>query len=152
MMECCAIAQQIPHRTDGSGLVVEGTEDHALGPGADEGPGAHRARLQGHDEGAAVQAPLTPERGGGGDRHELRVAERIGIDFAPIVTAPDDLTDLIDDHSPDGNVVMSRRQRRLGEGMPHPFGELSVQRAASSWSAKPTVSPTWATTRAGSDR
>lgn len=64
------------------------------------------------------------------------MAERVGIDLASIVTAPDDLTGTVDDHGPDGNVVMSGRQGRLGEGMTHPFIEpghgRSGQRAASS--------------------
>ena len=57
------------------------------------------------------------------------MAERVGIDLPPIVTAPDDRSGRIDDHGPDGNVVMSGGKGRLGEGMAHP---LSVQRAASS--------------------
>ena len=57
------------------------------------------------------------------------MAERVRVDLAPVVTAPDDLPGLVDDHGPDGNVVMSGGKGRLGEGMAHP---LSVQRAASS--------------------
>ena len=136
MMECGAVPQQVPDRPDGTGLVIESAEDDSVDPRADEGPGAHCARLQGDDERAAVQAPLPPRRGRSGDRHELGVAERIGIDLPPIVTAPDDLTVPVDDDGTDGNVVMSRGEDRLGEGMPHPFAEpgrgRSGQRAASS--------------------
>ena len=160
MVERGTVAQQIPDRTDGAGLVVEGTEDDPGDAGADEGAGAHRARFQGDDERGIVEAPATGDRRGLGDGHEFGMAERIGVDFAAVVTAPDDSAGPVEDDGPDGNVVMSGRPRRLGEGESHPFEQLRlvrvwgsrVQRAASSWSAKPTVSPTWATTRAGSER
>ena len=64
------------------------------------------------------------------------MAERVGVDLPPIVTAPDDLTVPVDDDGPDGNVVMSGGEDRLGEGMTHPFIEpvrgRGGQRAASS--------------------
>lgn len=52
--------------------------------------------------------------------------ERILIDFTSIVTAPDHHTIAVEDHSPDGNVVMLAGQSRLGEGECHPILEVRV--------------------------
>src|SRR5699024_791983 len=153
------VAQQIPHRADGTGFVVEGAEDDPGEAGADGRSRAHRAGFEGDHERAVVQAPPARVLRGGRDRHELGLAERIAVDLPSVVTEADHVSVPIDDHGTDGHVVMVRGQGRLGEGEPHPFRVPCAsragnggQRAASSWSAKPTVSPTWATTRAGSDR
>src|SRR5699024_8434328 len=159
MVEGGTVAQQIPHRADGTGFVVEGPEDDPSDAGADGRSRTHRAGLEGDHERAVIQAP--PARGlrGDRDRHEFGMAERIAVDLPSVVTAADHGPAPIDDHGTDGHVVMGRGQGRLGEGESHPFrvpcparARTGDQRAASSWSAKPTASPTWATTRAGSDR
>lgn len=56
--------------------------------------------------------------------------ERILIDLASIVTAPDHRTVLVEDHGPDGNVVMLAGQGRLGEGESHPVLEMRVSTEA----------------------
>ena len=60
------VADHVPEAADRAGLVVVGPEDHAGHPGQDRGTGAHRARLERHDEGAALEPPaagrLAPPR------------------------------------------------------------------------------------------
>src|SRR3954468_9155958 len=55
------VANGVPHGAGGARLGVPGTEDEAGDAGQHEGSGAHRARFEGDDEGAPVEAPR-PER------------------------------------------------------------------------------------------
>lgn len=129
-MEGRAVAQQIPDRTGRPGLLIEGPIDDPGDPGSDDGSGAHRTGLKGHHEGRVLEPPTAERLGGGPQRDELGMADGIPIDLTAIVTAPDHPPGGIEDHGPDGNVVMRGGQDRLGEGEVHPG--LLVQRAASS--------------------
>lgn len=125
-MQCGAISQQIPDRTGGSGLLIEGSIDDSRNPRPDHSPCTHCAGLEGDDKGGVVEAPPSGRLGGIAQRHELGMPERILIDFASVVTAADHRTFTAEHHSPDGNVVMRTRQRRLGEGECHPILEVRV--------------------------
>src|SRR5690625_6423397 len=96
MVEGGTVAQQIPHRADGTGLVVEGPEDDPGDAGADGRSRAHRAGLEGDHERAVIQAP--PARGlrGGRDGHDVGVAERITVDLSTDVTAVDIRPETVD--------------------------------------------------------
>ena len=126
MMQRGAVSQQIPDRPGRTGLLIEGTIDDSRNPGPDDSTCTHRTGLEGDDKGSVVEAPSSGRLGGIAQCHELGMSERILIDFASVVTAPDHRTISAQHHGPDGNVVMRTRQRRLGEGECHPILEVCV--------------------------
>lgn len=126
MVQGGAISQQIPDRTGGSGLLVEGSIHDSRNPRPDHSPSTHCAGLEGDDKGGVVEAPPSGHLGGIAQCHELGMTERILIDFATIVTAPDHRSAAVDDNGTDGNVVMLAGQGRLGEGECHPLLKLQV--------------------------
>ncbi len=126
MVEGGAISQQIPDRTGGSGLLIEGSIDDSHNPRTDNSPRTHCTGFEGDDKGGIVEAPPSGHLGGIAQGHELGMAEWILIDLATIVTAPDHRSAAIDDNGTDGNVVMLAGQGRLGEGEGHPLLELQV--------------------------
>lgn len=126
VVERGAISQQIPDRTGGSGLLIEGPIDDSRNPRPDHSPCTHCTGLEGDDKGGIVEAPPSGHLGGIAHGHELGVPEWILIDFATIVTAPDHRSVAVDDNGTDGNVVMLAGQGRLGEGECHPLLKLQV--------------------------
>ena len=126
VMQRCAIAQQIPDRASSTGLLIESAVDHLSDARTDRSTGAHRTGLEGHDKGAVIETPPSDRLGGIAQGHELGVPERVLIDFSSIVTAADHRTITVEDHSPDGNVVMLAGQGSLGEGECHPLLEVRV--------------------------
>lgn len=136
-MECRTVTQQIPYRPCSAGLLVKRPVDDACDACADGSSRAHCAGLEGDDERAALEAPTSSRLGGVMQGGELGVPERILIDLASIMTAPDHATIAVEDDCPDGNVVVLDRQDSLGEGKGHPgliYGvrRKGTQRAASS--------------------
>ncbi len=125
-MQRGAVSQQIPDRPGRTGLLIEGTIDDSCNPGPDDSTCTHRTGFESDDKGSVIEAPSSGRLGGIAQRHELGMPERILIDFASVVTAPDHRTISVQHHGPDGNVVMRTRQRRLGEGQCHPILEVRV--------------------------
>ena len=54
-----------------------GAEHDALDPGRHEGPSTHRAGLQRHDEGGALQVPAAEGLGSGSQRQHLGMRRRV---------------------------------------------------------------------------
>ena len=79
-----AVADDVPERPDGTGLVVVRPEDEAVHPRQHQRAGAHRARLEGHDQGAAGEPPLPDGRGGRAQRDHLGVAGRVAVALADV--------------------------------------------------------------------
>lgn len=129
-MQRGTIAQQVPDGACRTGLLIEGPIDDSRCPRPDHGTGAHRAGLESDYEGAAVEAPPSGRLGGIAQCHELGMPERILIDFASIVTAPDHRTLGVEDHGSDRNIVMLAGQGRLGEGECHPVLKMRVSAEA----------------------
>ncbi len=130
MMQCGAVSQQIPDRACSTGLFIEGPIDDSRHPRPDDCTCAHCAGFEGDDESDVVEAPPSGRLGGIAQSHELSMPERILIDFASIMTAADDRTFGIENHGPDGHVVMFTGQGRLGEGKSHPVLEVRVSTKA----------------------
>lgn len=126
MVQCGTITQQIPDRACGTGLLIEGTVDDSRDARTDGRTCTHRTGLERDDKGGVVEAPPSGRLGGIAQSHQLGMSERISIDFASIVTAPDHRTSGVEDNSPNRNVVMRTRQGRLGEGEFHPILEMRV--------------------------
>ena len=131
------VAHHVPERADGAQLVVVRTEDEAVDAGEHEGAGAHRARLERDDEGAAGQPPLAAGRGGGPEGDDLGVPGRVALGLAGVATRADDGAGLVEDDGTDGYVVTGERGLRLGEGQPHRAVPVVRERHAE---ASPTVS------------
>jgi hypothetical protein len=113
------VADEVEQGGDGAGPRVVGGEDEPGDPGLDEGAGAHGARLQGDDQGAAVQAP-GPE-GGGGDAQGLQLG--VGGGIAPLLAAVAATGQLGavggDQDGPDRDVVVAGGGPGLASGNPH---------------------------------
>src|SRR6202012_4417562 len=78
------ITDDVPQRADGTGLGIPGPEDKSSNPAEHDGAGTHGARLQSHDQGAAVQVPGPPAARGPAQRDELGVRSRIAI-YEPFI-------------------------------------------------------------------
>ena len=114
-----AVADHVPERADGAQLVVVRPEDEAVDPGEHEGAGAHRARLEGDDEGAAGEPPLTAGGGGGAQRDDLGVPGRVALGLAGVAARADDRAGLVEHDGADRYVVTGEGGLRLGEGEAH---------------------------------
>src|SRR5512139_3761074 len=137
-----AVAYDVPERTDRAGLVVVGAEDHPRDPGQDCRAGAHRARLERHDECAALQTPLPVYGGSLTQRHDLGVGGGVPDGLPLVVTAADDLAVRAEHDRADGDVAGVGSSACFGEGLPHGVDPLVVpdhQEAGT-----PTVSSNWA--------
>ncbi len=114
-----AVADDVPQTADGTGLGVVGAEHHPRHPGEDGRTGAHRAGLEGDDEGAARQAPLPPARGGRTQRDDLGVPGGVAPRLADVVPAPDGRTAGVEDDRADRDVPGLEGRARLDEGLAH---------------------------------
>ena len=57
------IGGQIQAAAKGTSLWIVSCKDHRADPGLNEGPGAHRTGLEGHQQGAVVEAPVVASAG-----------------------------------------------------------------------------------------
>lgn len=126
MVQRGAISQQVPDGACRTGLLIECSIDDSGNPRSDECTCTHRTGFERDDKGGLIEAPPPGRLGGIAQCHEFGMAERILIDFSSIVTTPDHHTITVEDHSPDGNVVMLAGQGRLGESESHPILEVRV--------------------------
>ena len=85
------IGAEVVERARGAGLRVGGAEDQAVDPGGPQGAGAHRARLEGDDQGHAVEAPGAPGRGGVAEAEQLGVGGGVAGQLPLVVAAGDHL-------------------------------------------------------------
>ena len=115
------VGAQVVQGAAGAGLGVEGAEDEAVQPGEDRRPGAHRARLEGDDEGGLVEAPGAERLGGVSEGEDLGVRGRVLAHLTFVVTLGDDLAADEDDGS-DQARRRARRQPPPRESESHGFG------------------------------
>ena len=108
------IREQVVERSAGAGLRICGAEHEPADTGGDECPGAHRARLQRHDDGALRQAPTAEPGRGVAQGEELGVGGRVARAFALVVAFRDD--DAVgDDHGTDRDIAVGPGEAGLGD-------------------------------------
>ena len=103
-MEVVGVAEGVEKGADGAGFGFEGAEDEGVDAGAEEGPGAHGAGLQGDDEFAAVESPAPEGARGGPDGFDFGVRCGVLALFAPVDAAANDLAVGVEDEGADGHV------------------------------------------------
>jgi hypothetical protein len=109
---------QIPDGSAHPRLVVVGAEHQLADLGEHDRPGALRARLERHVEGAAVQSVGAERLERALDREQLGVGRGIAAVHGFIVRPRDDPIALHDDGA-DGHFVQARRMPRLFERRRH---------------------------------
>src|SRR5690606_15907667 len=79
------VAQEVPQGTRGPRLGLPRAEDDFAHPGEHRRARAHRARFQGHHEGAVFEPPAVAVAGGGlAEGEDLGVGGGVGEGFAPV--------------------------------------------------------------------
>jgi hypothetical protein len=114
-----AIADDVPERADGAGLLVVRAEGQAVEAGQDDRAGAHGARLKSDDESAAVEAPAAEPLCGSADREELCVAGWVGVCLAPVVRRGEYVARGVKHQGADRHVVGEQRLARFVDGGAH---------------------------------
>src|ERR1041385_1830186 len=71
------VLDEVPERAAEAGLRVVGSEDQPLDAGVPPRPGAHRARLEGHDHRRSFEPPVADRAGCFTDGDQLRVSEGV---------------------------------------------------------------------------
>ncbi len=140
-----AVADHVPQRPDRTGLVVVRTEHDPVDAREHQRPGAHRAGLEGHHEGAAGQPPLADGAGRLAHGHDLGVAGRVAVALADVAARADDLAGGGEHDGADRYVAPAGRRRREVEGRPHgcvPAGHPERPTSSSNLPPKPTLSAT----------
>jgi hypothetical protein len=114
------VLAQVKNTAKPSALAIGGTEHHPSNPGLHQGAGTHRAGLEGHDQGAVVEAPVLAQPGGLLQCHQFGVAQRVLI-VLPSVTAPaHGPAAAIQHHCSHGNFTLGPHRRCAPQQAPHP--------------------------------
>ncbi len=109
-------------------LRVRRSEDHLSHAGLHQRPGAHGAGFQGHQQGVAIETPVTAQTGGLRQGHELSVTERIGLRLTAVAAPADGPPPGIEHHGRHGHLSLLTRCGGAPQQPLHPqhqvaFGE-----------------------------
>ena len=99
-----AVVGQVEAAAEGPPFGIRRGEHHGAHPCLDQGAGAHRAGLQGHQQGAVVEAPGAQQGGGLPQRHQLSVAQGILAAVTAIAAPADSPAPGIQHHSRHGHL------------------------------------------------
>ena len=118
------VAQDVAHAAAGAGARLPRPQDDGGEAGELDGARAHRAGLEGDDEGAARQAPGAPRAAGLTQGDDFGVACGVMVGLSAVSPASDDAATFVNDDGSDGNV--SRLAGTVGqeEGLAHCFAVL----------------------------
>ena len=119
-----SIAQDVAEGSRRASLRIPGAEDDAVDARCEYCARAHRAGLEGDDEGAARQAPGAPRAAGLTQGDDFGVACGVMVGLSAVSPASDDAATFVNDDGSDGNV--SRLAGTVGqeEGLAHCFAVL----------------------------
>jgi hypothetical protein len=141
VVEARVVAQR-EQAAGGAGLGVGGAVDEAGDAGVDEGPGAHRARLEGDVEGGAVDSPAALVATGLAEGDDLGVAAGVGGGLAGVEAGADDGAG-VDDDGADRDVAAGGGVVGEAQGLAHvhevEVGRRGHARGASRKSASPAT-------------
>ena len=98
---------KVEDAAEGAGAGVRGREDHPRDPGLHDGPGAHRAGLQGHEELRPGKTVVARRPGRRPQRLDLRVRRRVACPDGPVPSRPE-LDAAPHHHRPDRNLALAR--------------------------------------------
>ncbi|APD48643.1 hypothetical protein BM449_10875 [Synechococcus sp. SynAce01] len=102
-------------------------KQHGSHAGLDQGAGAHRARLQGHQQGAAVEAPVAAQQGRLAQGHQFGVPERVLAGLALVGSPAQATAAAIEHRRRHRDLAPFTGQRRQPQQSLHP--ELPPSRA-----------------------
>ena len=107
------------HGPAGSRLGIARGEDQPADPSVQDGSGAHRAGLEGADEGAAQEAVVAQQAPGRAQGHNLCMSRRVVCAQNLVVAPPEHLTGGRDHEGANGNLARGFRGPGLGQGESH---------------------------------
>ncbi|GEM_PF-8285 len=116
-----SFAQNIKHRAYGPCLFVPRAHDQARDASEQGRPGAHRARFEGDDERAVIQAPPAQMGGGFAKGNDFSVGHGVAVGLTAVISTPHDLARRIHDDCADGYICGGFRFSGLGQGQSHPL-------------------------------
>jgi hypothetical protein len=111
---------QIEHTTKPSPFGVAGTKHHPPNTGLHQSSRAHGAGLKGDEQGAVVEAPISPQASGLLQRHQFGMAEGLLVSFAPVAAPAHGHSLAIHDHGGHGNLSLAAHQLGVPEQPLHP--------------------------------
>jgi len=100
------IPYDIPERSDCASLGIECPKNEALKSGRHDGARTHCAGFKGHDQGAALQPPLTPSSGRLTDRKDLGMPSGVTVALTCVVAAADHHIVSIDNYGSNRDVTI----------------------------------------------
>ena len=108
-----AISKQIPLGSNGAIIRIPGPDNQARNPSQTDCSGTHRARLQGHRHGPAIQAPRPAEGCCRAQRQNFRVGGGVSECLTLIMRGNNYLAVLVRNDRPNRDVTMGFSQTRL---------------------------------------
>src|SRR5437870_6831272 len=142
MVRTAVIEQPMP-RLDGAGLRIQRAVDDARETGLDDGPTAHRARLERRVERGAREPVVAGLPGGLAQGENLGVSGGVAEGDRRVVRLPDDHV-VEDDQGAHGDLAAREADTRLGERRPHECFSVQLLRAQGL-----STTVVWSTTTVG---
>lgn len=127
MVGCRALAQ-VQDTPQPSPLPVCRTKNHTPHSCLYESRGTHDARLQGHQQGAIIKSPISPQGSSLPQGHQFPMAKGIPIPLTPVGSPANAAPAIIENDRSHGNLSSLAHHGRPAQQAPHPQGgEIVIQ-------------------------
>jgi hypothetical protein len=116
------VSAEVQHTTQATAFRVASPEHHSAHPRLHQSPSTHRAGFEGHQHGAVVEAPVTPQPGGLLQGHQLCMAQGLLILLSPVAAPAHRTALVIEHHSGHRNLTLGTHGGGPAQQALHPQG------------------------------